>query len=760
MIHFITKKQHKVVPEEGELVIGDEITQEFIDFVTNEPILGVDYEANSLDPFMVDPLLLIIGNAQVQYVFDCVSIDCALVLSYVPADKLVIGANLKYDYKIAKVKHRHTFEKMYDVMIAEQVLLQGMDEYSFEMRKRISLSSALDKIVQRRLGYLPTAMDKAIRKEFIGARADTFVFDNRHITYGAGDIKYLFEIRDKQKEKIAQFDLQFLVYGVEFPCIRELADAELEGFIINEEKWTENIKFNKAEKFKYQCQLDDELRRLRDTLLPKEERAYLSNGVFDRVRQKAVEVVQENLFGDMFFEIDTALPTGKKKSKATIKEPYINWGSTTRLVYIFGRLKQSLPTKSGAYQVPEFVFDAKSKVEKVRKTDDPFTTGEGAIETYLTENPTTPIRHFVELLIKYREFSTRLNTFGENFLIKYKNPVTHKFHTVYRQCHAVTGRLQSGDKDHGWFNSQNIPAEKRFREPFGVAEGYNVCTTDLSGAEAVIMIDKARDEKFYEIAILKDDAHSPLGTAVWRAIGNHRNETWSDTVQKWSRDDRTEISKTPSELATITISKKENKEIRTEFKNTTFASIYGCYPKKYAKMLNISVEEAKIGLNVMKTTIPKTFKMVESNSKFALANGYLILNYRTNRRIWYTEVIESIKNRSEIPFKSASDIGGSARNAPIQGTQADMIKEMMVEIGREIRRQNLDAQLLISVHDELVYKFNNNIQLVEFKNDKTKEVEMITFGDFVKRWMCQVANRYLSFIEMAAEQHIGLTWTK
>lgn len=736
--------------EENELVILSEVTQLQYDFITNLKILGFDYEANSLDPYIASPLLMVLGNDIDQLVIDCTSINCIEVLSQLDENQAIIGANLKYDYKIAKVKHKHIFARMFDVMIAEQRLLQGITEFSQKRNKMVPISCSLEAITQRRLNILPDGMDKAVRQEFIGANPDTFIFKNKHIKYAAADIKPLYQIREIQKEAIEKRGLQLLIYGIEFPCIRELGDAELEGFIIDEVKWKDNIAFNKEQKFIYQCKLDEELRRLRDTTLQREEAKYLKGGVWDRDRRKATEVIQDNLFGDMFDEIAIVIPT-KKKSKAKLVEPYINYASTTQLVYIFGKLKQPLPTKEGVYAVPTFNTKLNGK-EIVDKSTYSFTTGEKEMDSYLSENSNVNIRTFVEYLIKYREYTTRLNTFGQNFLTNFKNPITKKYHTVFRQCDAITGRLQSGESKNGWFNSQNIPAEKRYREAFGVEEDYEVCTTDLSGAEAVIMIDKARDEKFYEMAILKDDAHSPLATAVWRAIGKHRinaeQETWG------------EVKQADIDLARIVISKKDNKDMRTAFKPMTFGSIYGMYPKKTAKTLNITVEEAKVALKSMKSMIPKTFAMVERNAEFALANGYLILNHRTNSRIWYKPVLDARANKSDLPFKESSDIAGSARNCPIQGTQADMVKEMMVEIGKEIRRQNMDAALLIQVHDELVYKSRIGMELVEFIRDKDKVVELVTFGEFVKKMMCQVANRYLSFIQMTAEQHTGKTWTK
>lgn len=773
MIHFVTKSTiHEVIEEENELIIESEFSQEGKDFIINLPILGFDYEANSLDPYLVDPLLMILGDSITQYVIDCTSINCEEILALLPEDKLILGANLKYDYKIAKIQHKHIFGKMFDVMIAEQRLLQGITEPSFNKKKPKGISCSLENIVKRRLGILPDGMDKSVRNEFIGANPRTFKFQNKHIKYGAADIKPLFDIRIQQKESITKNNLSFLIYGIEFPCIRELADAELEGFIIDEIKWKENIKNAKEEKFNYQCKLDEEIRRLRDTLLPADKRGYLSGGVWDRERRKASEVVQDSLFGDMFREIETVVPI-KRKTKSKPIEPYINYGSTTQLVYIFGQLNQKLPTKAGIYAIPSFIQGSKGKLKSDKLHS--FTTGKDAVNSYLMENPGVPIEKFIKLLIKYRKYNTRLNTFGESFLIKYKNSKTKKYHTIFRQCDAITGRLQSGDKKNGWYNCQNIPKDKEYREPFGVEEGYSVSTTDLSGAEAVIMIDKARDEKFYEIAILNDDAHSPLCQAVWRAIGNYRlNQLDSEGVPAFQMNSVMDYSKDYSnmreealKLSQIVVNKKENTNLRTAFKPMTFGSIYGMYPKKTAKTLNITIEEAKVALRVMKSMIPKTFRMVEANANSALSSGWLILNYRTNSRIWYKQVLDARKNKSDLAFKDSSDIAGSARNCPIQGTQADMVKEMIVEIGKEYRKQNIDSHLLIQVHDELVYKHNDKDKEMFYSEDDINrgnavisQTRRVTPAEFVKLTMCKVANRYLSFIKMTAEQHNGKTWTK
>lgn len=759
MIIFITQKQTQVNGNEN-LVIKDKLNEEDCNFLLNLPVIGIDLETNDLDPYKGDILLGILGNKDTQYVFDltCESAKSNFYsIIFINQNKQIyLGANLKFDYKFIKVKFCVVLENMFDVMIAEQRLVQGT-----------GYSSALAAIVERRLGKV---MSKNVRSEFIGANLSTFIFSNRHIEYAANDIVDLFDIKAIQEDKIKSNKLEFLIYDIEFPLIKVLGDAELAGMNINEDKWKENIKNNKENKFLQECKLDEEVRRLRDNFMPIDDRHFFQNGKWDMIRRPTNIVVSTDLFGEEISIVD-------KKYKS----PNINYGSPDIILYIFARFKQPVPTidekkNSGEYLVPKFIVKRDKKgipkevIDKGAIKPLTYTTGEKAIDSYIIENPKSPMKQFVKELIELRGFVNRINTFGEMFLTKYKNPVTGRFHTIYRQCDAITGRLQSGDKNNGWYNSQNIPRDKEYREAFYSDNDY-IITTDLSGAEAVIMIDKARDEKFYEMAIVNDDAHSPLAQAIWRAVGSFR----VDTAKSYNGIVKDEDIK----LSNIVISKKENKDMRTAFKPHSFGDIYGMGIKKRSKTLGISEEESKHVSKIQRNMIPKTYAMVEANEQQALTKGYLVLNNRTNSRIWYLDVIEAKKNQSDLPSNVAHKIKNSARNGAIQGTQADMLKELMVEIHKEAVRQDLynrfNFGLLKQVHDETVYRTNDITTLIEFIPDRPKktvitteginvkqtvEIEMVTIPDFIKKWHSQVPNRYLSFIKMTCEQNVSKTWTK
>lgn len=738
MIYFISNRleQHKVKDSDILKVLEmHEFISKHIEEITNLPLIGLDTETNGLDPYNNQVLLVIVGNKENQYVIDW---TCETFIREILTKKTTfIGHNLKFDYKMIKGSYGIELDSLYDTMIAEQRISQNYTS----KRYNGYISFSLEEVIKRRLKLFENGMGKTIRLDFVGKDPNTFEFENKHIVYAANDIKYLFDIKEQQEKAITLNKLELLVYNIEFPLIKVLAEAELEGWILDERKWMSISDKNKETRKGLEVRLDATLRNLRDSLLDEDEKLYLKNGKYDRVRQDREELPQFDLFGEL-------VDDSKSKKIDTQRNAYINYASASELITILGRLKSPVPTKEGSYAVPEFKKNKKGSFT-VDKTFHSFTTGAGAIENYLAEHPNTPIKDFILLLINFREVSTRLNTFGEAFIKNFTNKITKRVHTVFRQMNTSTGRLQSGSKkkkvkkgdlavgEENYFNSQNIPADKDYRECFTVEEGYSVVSSDYSGCEAVVMIDKAKDEKFYEFAIKNDDAHSPLAQAVWRAIGQFRND---------------------SRLSSIIISKKENKNLRNDFKPNTFGVCYGMGVKKYAKTLRVSEEEAKIGLKVQKSMTPKTFKYLETIAKQAITQGYVIINHRTNARVWYPEVLESIRNKSELENVTKYDIESSARNITIQGTNADIVKEAMVELTKEFKTRNLNAKVIGSVHDEIIVKFHDSITSIE--TNVKEELILLTMAEFVKHIMELVANRYLSFIEMKAEAQTLKTWTK
>jgi hypothetical protein len=146
--------------------------------------------------------------------------------------------------------------------------------------------------------------------------------------------------------------------------------------------------------------------------------------------------------------------------------------------------------------------------------------------------------------------------------------------------------------------------------------------------------------------------------------------------------------------------------------------------------------------------------------------GYLILNSRTNSRLSFPQVYKSISTNTEMDFKEESKLQGIARNAPIQGTQADMIKEAMVEIWTIIKQQKLpNTCILIQVHDELVVKCDRRMdgQSEEWNNKPIYTLykgKKLDFPSVVGQVMTDTANLYLKRVKMKVEYQVLPYWAK
>jgi len=748
MLYFVSNKKHEEFSEvvnllDAESGIGKlfELLNHEIEMSLDKPVIGYDLETNGLDAYINDILLIIIGTETEQFVLDatCEETLSRFVNMYdtLKDEIIILGHNIKFDFKFTKANLKIEFLEMYDTMITEQRLMQGG-----------GVKAGLLPTLQRSSVPVPEAMDKEVRLEFVGKNPKYIKFTNDQIEYAAGDIAPLFPLFREQWDKVIKYKMEFLLKGIEFPLIRILGLCELEGYVLNtseKDGWRKIILDNKKEVYRLECELDQIVRDLRDDLLKDkpEMRQYLVGGQWDRKRNRYVEQINVGLFGEA---VTLKALTGKA-TKPKIHTGNTNYGSTTQIRTIFGRLGQELCTLLGK-AIPQ--FENNGKVEKSRNGDK-FVTGRPELEAFLITNHDTPMAKFISTLLEFRTCNTEINNFGENYIEKI-NPVTGKIHTIFRQAGSENGRLKSGggklDKDK--FNSQNVPAKPKFRECFGTDKGYKIVTCDLSGAEVTVMASKAQDFKLLELT--GDDIHSHMAQRGWRNIFYFRYKSLENkykSVNKLPNAKHQEMIDDYKDKAhNFIVSKKvNNKSHRKPCKNLTFGTVYGCHSKKAGKTLNISKEEGQTYIDTIKKEIPDTFRMVEDNVRTALHNGFLILNTRTNSRIWFPTVIQAKKHNYELDFMDRVKVDGQARNIPMSGTQADMLKEAMVDIQVAIDKNDWDCTLLGQVHDELIYKF-----------PETKEYDF--FPQFVADKMCEASNRYLVNVKMGADYEVKYTWTK
>jgi len=839
MIKFITNKVHNF---EGIVLSERKGRKELEEFLAENYKVGKaiakDYEASGLDAYKLSPLLLGLGNKDIQYCIDLCSID--ITNWKIPKDLKYIGHNIKYDIKLEIVHFNFHHNNVYDTMIAENKIYQGCQ--SNPMFK-FNLSAVTFRHLNKGRKH-----GKDTRKDFINADPKTFIFEHNHIEYLAEDLIDLEAIRDSQTNLLKQYDLSGWMLAIEFPLIYHLAQCELNGFRFDREKWQENVDESTKLRHHLACKLDDEFRNLRNTL-SNVEKSRISGGLYDRKRNFQPRQITKGLFGDLgkfdFYQKSKAKNIKVDKVKKRIKKVNnpnnINWGSDQIILYILACLKQPAPlqgsiSKKYAYLIPTLHKDAnkilgdngylkRKKISFVHSVGEGFTTGKNALTKYLIDFPKTPLKTFILLLKQWREVNHEVNSFGENFFDKL-NPITGKLHTVFRQANAINSRFQSGggylemDK----YNAQNIPRKKKFRHCFKGdkinGKESSIVTCDLSGAEVAILCDKSNDKNLYEWAIEKDDTHSPMVQNVWRNIFLYRagklHGIWNDSKKfELLKNKGNTISKSDDEKVlywynlskTFIVSKKINTAYRQAGKNGTFGGLYGMKAAKAAETfngtdselmkidsnytpVNVTEEEGHIILLAQKTVIPDAYAYVESNVEKAFSQGFLQYDNRSKSRIWFPDVLKLFKEienehqidynisspqiiylgngkyevvqtgiRYELPYAIKKSVDGQARNVPISGTQADCIKEAILEICNYIKTNNYkNIKWLSQVHDELVFSMPKSMdgQSNEYYNSRRK----INFPEFVKKTMIKAANKHMSYVKMGADYEVLDSWTK
>lgn len=711
MIYFLTKKTKEYSHLSNSIIVTDDEGL-CSNLLQNLYFYGYDKEATGLNTILATELLDSIGNDEIQVVIDKTTCNPSF-LQELANKHTFYGANIKYDYCLSK-SNGLVIPHVRDVMLAD---------------KRMGLGSGrennLEAIYERRTGKkFPTY--KETRIDFINWPKGK-LFEEHHIVYSAGDIKVLPDIVKVQDELLERLNLTFLV-DIENHLIPILGDMELEGWPINETAWEQLIQDNIKEKAQLELKMDKVLEQMKP-LYP----------ILNEYTFKRTFATQQSLFFD-------CTDVGKKT---------FNYSSSNQVLALFEAAYLPIPTQNKK--------DAKLK-KKVRKPS----ISEDALKEYLIVYPNTPFKGFIDELLIYKKAEKKLNSFGKRFLVSdiktkqghklgYKNPTTGRVHTIYRQCDTATGRLASGDEDHGYFNSQQIPKNNKYRHCFTlsdqeIADGWKICTMDLSGAEVIIAASLSGETK---VALMKD-IHSELATPAYRNVLRYILNTYpyeEQLVQVKILLSNTKLKCTDEEAIyardnpdTYTIDKIDpfRSEIRDDFKRVVYGLFYGGTAARISEVLNIPLKWGEMVETTLKSELPLLFKYLEDNAQLAKTTGIVKFNKRTNSRHIFKSYQDAAQYQRNLTREEAGQIERNAKNYPIQGTQADMIKEGMVNIARWLLTTNYEFKWKLQVHDEIVFAFKDD-----------------TIVDKIATVLTDTCNQYLiEGIKMKQANHIALTWHK
>jgi DNA polymerase-1 len=290
---------------------------------------------------------------------------------------------------------------------------------------------------------------------------------------------------------------------------------------------------------------------------------------------------------------------------------------------------------------------------KTKKIKTGFTTDAESLQDLLVKTG----HPFLVALMAYRD-ATKLRQTVEG--LRKAVAADGRIHTTYAQTVAATGRLSSLNP-----NLQNIPVRseegRRIREVFVVGEGYEtLLTADYSQIEMRIMAHLSGDEGLIQAYQEGEDLHRFVGSHVFGVE--------------------------PAEVTS---------EMRSKVKAMSYGLAYGLSSFGLSKQLKISVDEAR---NLMKDYF----------ARFGAVRDYLRNVVEQAKLDGYTETIfgrrrlfPELASPNRLVRENAER---QALNAPIQGSAADIMKRAMIGIESDLRSQSLRSQMMLQVHDELIFE--------------------------------------------------------
>lgn len=218
----------------------EERSREFIcSYFSDKEWISCDTETTGKNPHKDKIISLQLGDGENQFFIDCRRKDILEFKGFLENKKLIFQ-NAKFDYKMLKAAGIY-IEHIYDTMLMEVMLYTGYEKWGY----------GLDRLIER---YCGKTISKEERKGFTSQGERSFT--KSQVEYGATDVLYLHEIKEKQEKRITELGLDYCA-NIENNAVKALADIEYNGMILNKEKWLAIALKNKQEAKSIGEQLDE-----------------------------------------------------------------------------------------------------------------------------------------------------------------------------------------------------------------------------------------------------------------------------------------------------------------------------------------------------------------------------------------------------------------------------------------------------------------------------------------------------------------------
>ena len=324
----------------------------------------------------------------------------------------------------------------------------------------------------------------------------------------------------------------------------------------------------------------------------------------------------------------------------------------------------------------------------IKKTKTGYSTNAAVLEELRGQAP------IIENIFKYRQYTKLNSTYVVGLLDKISDD--GRIHTWFRQTETRTGRISSTEP-----NLQNIPVRtelgSHMRKFFISDSGKTLVDADYSQIELRVMAHLCNDKNMISAFNSGEDIHTSTASQVF---------------------DVPPIMVTP--------------EMRSSAKAVNFGIIYGIGAFSLAKDINTTQKQAKQYISDYFKNYPKVKEFMDSTVDNALKTGTVTTIFGRKRRI--PEILSSNKIQQAAGKRIAM-------NTPVQSVAADLIKIAMINVYRRLKSENINAKLILQVHDELIIESDVScadrsakILREEMQNVHKMKVELVVDVNKGKSW--------------------------
>ena len=395
---------------------------------------------------------------------------------------------------------------------------------------------------------------------------------------------------------------------------------------------------------------------------------YIIVKLVEKLSEKIKELNEENLFNNIEIPLIKVLADMQCSGIYVDEKELTEFGEN--LKEQIEKLRKEIYDLSGeefninsTQQLGNVLFE-KLKLPVYKKTKRGYSTDVEILEKLKPEHPV------IEKILEYRSLMKLNSTYVEGLLV-YINNKTNKIHSYFHQTITATGRISSTEP-----NLQNIPTRvelgKQIRKVFKPKEGNIFIDADYSQIELRILAHISKDENMVTAFKNGEDIHRQVASKVFNV---------------------------PFEEVTS--------EQRSAAKAVNFGIVYGISGFGLSEQLGISRKKADEYIKQYLTKYSGVKEFMDNIVEKAKQDGYVETLF--NRRRYIPEL--SSNNYMVRQFGSRA-----AMNTPIQGTAADIMKIAMIKVYEELKKNKLNANVILQIHDEL---------LIECKEEEKEQVKEI-----------------------------------